>query len=192
MNGIVNWFKARPLWVRIALVGLLLAVLCGCCGAAGARLFPRTITITKTETKEVEHVVYKDRVVQGEVQYKDRVITTTVFAPGSPDAGCQLASETVEHDQTSDKKDTTTTASTVDTKTEDTKSETVSKPSDAPRFAAGVGVGLSPLRPTGAVVLLDFSVKPVTFLPLTVGAWGTLPTMDFQGTVVGLKIGVTW
>jgi len=157
----------------------------------GRFVHPGVVTITKVETKTVDHVVYQDRIVQvkGETVYKDRVITKYVYAP---DGG--VSEKTVEEDKTSDatKTDTTTVAKGTEDKNTDTKSETITKPADIPRFSADVGVGLQPLRPAGAVVLIGFGVRPFQALPFTVGAWGTLPTLDLQGTAVGLKAGVTW
>ena len=196
LSAVRTWWRVANAGQRARGIGILviLVFLPVCAGAGlGSYFHPRLVTITKVETKTVDHIVYQDRIVEkaAQVVYKDRIITHTEYDPA---CNGKVASVTVEEDKTSDTstKNTTTAVNATEDKAVETKSETVTKPVDIPRFAAGVGVGLQPLRPAGAIVLLDFGVRPLSFLPLTLGVWGTVPTLAPQDFAVGLKAGVQW
>ncbi len=178
------WLVAHPVARRALLVAGLVAG--GFC--VGRFIHPRVVEVTKTEvkTETVVQTVYKDRLIQGEVQYKDRTLTTYVF--GQTDGGCPIASETIEHDQTSDKKDTTQEASGGSTVTANSTSSVTVVPVPDPRFVASVGVGVQPFRGAGFVGLLSLDARVLG--PIYVGAWTTIPTTDLAGTAVGLQIGV--
>jgi len=196
LSAVRTWWRVANAGQRARGVGILVLLGCVAVGCGGLATFlghPRVVTITKVETKTVDHIVYQDRIVQvkGETVYKTRTITHTEYDPA---CNGKVTGVTVEQDNTSetDKATTTTAVNSTEDKAVDTKSETITKPADIPRFAADVGFGLQPLRPAGVVVLLGFGVRPFSALPLTLGAWGTLPTSDLTGTAVGLKIGVQW
>ncbi len=196
LSAVRTWWRVANAGQRARGVGVLVLLVCvaiGCGGAASLLVHPRVVTITKTETKTVDHIVYQDRIIEkaAQVVYKDRIITHTEFDPA---CNGKVASVTVEEDKTSDTstKNTDTTVASTENKATDTKSETVTKPADIPRVFGGVGLGLQPLRPAGAIVLLDFDVRPLSFLPLTVGVWSTIPALAPQEFVIGLKAGVQW
>lgn len=180
--SIKSWLVAHPR-SSVAAVGVLLFV---CGGACGRFVHPRMVTVKETDVKTVIQTVYRDKLVQAEVQYQDRVITTYVY--GQTDGGCPIASETIEHDQTSDKKDTTQEASGGSTVSTDNKSSIAVSPLPDPRFIASVGVGVLPFRGAGFAGLVELDARVLG--PVYLGAWAVVPTTDLAGTVVGLKAGV--
>jgi hypothetical protein len=208
VSVLINWFKARSLRVRIALVGGVCALLLVLAGSAGHWLAPRTITTTVTDTEATEKLTrlttenqeLSEQLARTQnqlMQLQSMRVTTThiVKAPGGQtitDIVTKVDTHETTQSQTTQTQAVAVTSSgsstTTDAKTVDTQSKTVVAPLPDPRFLASVGVGVQPFRGAGFVGLVSLDVRLVG--PLYVGAWSTVPTSDLAGTAVGLKLGV--
>ena len=208
MNAIVNWWKARSLRVRVALVAGLSVLLLGLAGGLGARLFPRMETVTVTDTTATEQVkrltqentdLTEDlaRTQNKLISLQQLKVTTVhrVKAPGgqvTEDITTKVTSNETTQAQTVtvDTKVATSNSSTAttDVKASETKTTVTVTPVPDPRFHAAVGVGVLPFRGAGfaANVALDARILG----PIYVGAWSTVPVNDLAGTAVGLSLGV--
>jgi hypothetical protein len=188
MNAALAWLKSRPLWQRVMLVVFICLFFLGLGGGLVRWLVPREKVVDKTHETIVTHTEWKAQVVTvaGATVYKDRVITKKVFAP---DGG--LASETTEHDKTSDQTATTTTTEQSGKASEQatiTTSHTATPTAD--RFLASVGYGVSPLQGAAGTALLELDARIIG--PLHGGAWFTVPVAAPQQFTVGLKLGVSF
>src|SRR5277367_5457706 len=99
-----TWWRVATAQQRLRGAGVLVLLAVAAVGIGGAGVFlvhPRVVTITKTETKTLDHIVYQDRVVQvkGETVYKTRTITHTEYDPA---CNGKITGVTVEHDNTAD------------------------------------------------------------------------------------------
>ena len=170
----------RGMWAGRARY-VIIAVASGAIGGAlveGLRK-PRTVTVTeyKDRVQTVEHTVTVEKPV---VQWRDRVVTRTVYRDGKVES--TTTSETKSGSQSGGKETRT------DEKTDETKSgETKVTVAPEGRWAVRVLAGLDSRGSVTAGAAGEYRLVG----PLTVGAWVLVPVAGTPGAVaVGLSAGL--
>lgn len=174
---VLSYLRANRLKVALVCGGLLL--LLGGAGALGAWLHPRTVTVTeyKDRVQVVEHTVTVEKPV---VQWRDRVVTRTVYKDGKVES--TTTAETKSGSTTGGKETTTDV-----TATKETAERVAVTVSPEGRWSVRVLAGANSLG--GVVAGAGVEYRAVG--PLTLGAWATAPVAGASsGITVGLSLGL--